>query len=104
MLPPGPERHYAHQYADMYFLRLMKLKEIIKEKAEARWHDFALGEQQAHFVERVLDVRQGQLCWVVGTVYMVMPKKPNVMDDILKDVLLPPDQVFGHLLTSRSTG
>jgi DNA polymerase delta subunit 2 len=36
----------------------------------------------------VLDVRQGELCWVVGTVYMEMPLKPNVLDDIGKEVCL----------------
>jgi DNA polymerase delta subunit 2 len=39
-------------------------------------------------VERVLDVRQGELCWVAGTVYMDMPLKPNILDDISKDVRL----------------
>lgn len=45
-----------------------------------------LGGEKAQFVERVLDVRQGQLCWVVGTVYMHMALKPNVLDDISKEV------------------
>ena len=36
--------------------------------------------------ERVLDVRQGELCWVAGTVYLDMPLKPNILDDISKDV------------------
>lgn len=40
-------------------------------------------------MDRVLDVRQGQLCWVVGTVYMDLPLKPNVLDDVAKDVSLP---------------
>ena len=39
-----------------------------------------------HQVERVLDVRQGELCWVMGTIYMDMPLKPNILDDISKDV------------------
>lgn len=39
-----------------------------------------------HRVERVLDVRQGELVWVVGTIYMEMPLKPNILDDISKDV------------------
>lgn len=39
-------------------------------------------------VDRVLDVRQGDLCWVTGTVYMEMPLKPNILDDISKDVRL----------------
>jgi len=48
-----------------------------------------LGGQKATFVERVLDVRQGELCWVVGTVYMEMAEKPNVLNDIEKDVRSP---------------
>lgn len=38
------------------------------------------------FVPRVLEVVKSQLCWVVGTVYMDMPLKPNVMEDIARDV------------------
>jgi DNA polymerase delta subunit OB-fold domain len=34
----------------------------------------------------VLDVEKGQLCYIVGTVYMDMPLKPNVMEDIARDV------------------
>lgn len=38
------------------------------------------------FVPRVLDVQKNQLCYVIGTVYMEMPMKPNVLDDIARDV------------------
>lgn len=34
----------------------------------------------------MLDVRQGELCWVVGTVYMQTPLKPKVLEDISKEV------------------
>jgi DNA polymerase delta subunit 2 len=37
-------------------------------------------------VDRVLDVRQGELCWVTGTIYMDMPLKPNILDDLTKEV------------------
>lgn len=36
----------------------------------------------------MLDVRQGELSWVAGTVYMEMPLKPNILEDISKDVCL----------------
>ena len=45
--------------------------------------------EKVHPVERVLDVRQGELCWVIGTVYIDMPLKPNILDDISKDVSSP---------------
>lgn len=40
----------------------------------------------------MLDVRQGDLVWVVGTVYMEMPLKPNILDDISKNhwIAAPP--------------
>lgn len=43
-------------------------------------------------MDRVLDVRQGEMCWILGTVYMDMPLKPNILDDITKDhwIAAPP--------------
>jgi len=38
------------------------------------------------YVERVLEVNRGELCYIIGTIYMEMPLKPNVMDDIASDV------------------
>jgi DNA polymerase delta subunit 2 len=52
--------------------------------------------QKAKHVERVLDVRQGELGWVVGTVYMDLPLKPNVLEDLARDVCL----VFNRLIVA----
>lgn len=41
-------------------------------------------------MDRVLDVRQGELCWVAGTVYMDMLLKPNILDDLTKEVGIIP--------------
>ena len=38
------------------------------------------------FIPRVLEVEKGKLCFIVGTVYMEMPLKPNVLEDIARDV------------------
>ncbi|KAL5114767.1 DNA polymerase delta small subunit Cdc1 [Pleosporales sp. CAS-2024a] len=93
-LPKGGERHYAQQFADMYFLRLAHLKKAVKAQAHEAWHDFELGGEKAQFAERVLDVRQGELCWVVGTVFMELSLKPNVLDDITKEhwIAAPPER------------
>lgn len=80
------EKHYQQQYGDMYFLRLTKLKKYVAANAEAAWEDFSIGGETVQQVERVLDVRQGKLCWVAGTIYMDMPLKPNILEDISKDV------------------
>ncbi len=36
----------------------------------------------------ILKVESGQLCYVVGTIYMEMPLKPNVLEDMGRDVSL----------------
>ena len=35
---------------------------------------------------RILNVQRSQLCYIVGTVYMDMPLKPNVLEDMARDV------------------
>lgn len=72
----------------MYFLRLAKLKPAAEKVAAEAWAGFEIGGEEATKVERVLDVRQGELCWVTGTIYMDMALKPNILDDISKDVSL----------------
>ncbi len=37
-------------------------------------------------VEKVLEVVKGKLCYIVGTVYMDMPLKPNIIEDVARDV------------------
>jgi DNA polymerase delta subunit 2 len=91
----------------MYFLRLAKLKPAVEAVAVEAWEGFSvqspshlvpaavscvltlcglqIAGEHARRVERVLDVRQGELCWVAGTIYMEMPLKPNILDDLAKD-------------------
>lgn len=35
---------------------------------------------------RILDIQRTQLCYLVGTVYMDMPLKPNVLEDMARSV------------------
>lgn len=76
----------------MYFLRLASLKPSVEAVAASEFQHERLAGESAQRVERVLDVRQGELCWVVGTVYMEMSLKPNVLDDISKEhwIAAPP--------------
>ncbi len=84
------DRQYQQQFADMYFLRLTKIMPAVEQIASAAFEDIVIGDEPAKKVDRVLDVRQGELCWVAGTIYMDMPLKPNILDDVTKDVRLPP--------------
>ncbi|KAM0721882.1 hypothetical protein Q7P37_002807 [Cladosporium fusiforme] len=94
-LPKGENRHYQQQFADMYFARLAALKEPVEEVAAESFGGFEIAGETAQRVDRVLDVRQGELCWVVGTIYMELPLKPNILDDIGKEhwIAAPPPRV-----------
>ncbi|KAL8376283.1 hypothetical protein RB595_007397 [Gaeumannomyces hyphopodioides] len=79
------ERQYQQQYGDMYFLRLTMVRPAVEQVAAAAFGDVIIGGEPAKKVERVLDMRQGELCWVTGTVYMDLPLKPNILEDVAKD-------------------
>ncbi|KAL8857243.1 MAG: hypothetical protein Q9178_006169 [Gyalolechia marmorata] len=105
-LAKGDQKHYQQQYGDLYFLRLAQLKPAVEALADEEWKNFEIAGEKVRRVERVLDVRQGELCWVAGTVYMDMPLKPNILDDISKDHWIaapPPREKYisptGHDLT-----
>ncbi|MCJ1373434.1 hypothetical protein MMC20_004662 [Loxospora ochrophaea] len=84
-LAKDDQKHYKQQYSDMYFLRLAKLKPTVQAIAAEAWESIQIAGEAVQHKDRVLDVRQGELCFVVGTVYMDMPLKPNILDDISKD-------------------
>ena len=35
---------------------------------------------------RILNLQRSQLCYIVGTIYLDMPMKPNVLEDMARDV------------------
>ncbi|POS82767.1 hypothetical protein EPUL_004456 [Erysiphe pulchra] len=91
------DKQYRQQYGDMYYIRLAKLKPAVEKIASDAWDEVTIAGESVKRVERVLDVRQGDLCWVSGTVYMDMPLKPNILEDIAKDhwtSALPPRQKY----------
>lgn len=109
------DKPYKQQFADMYFLRLTKIKPAVEQLAFEAWDGEVYQDTPVKQAERVLDIRQGELCWVVGTVYMDMPLKPNILDDVSKDVriqlvaflilthLIFHRDGFQHLFRIRST-
>ncbi|KAF8321416.1 DNA polymerase alpha/epsilon subunit B-domain-containing protein [Cantharellus anzutake] len=84
-------KSYRHQYANIYYLRLERLREIVLKRARRKWSDVA--GNPAH-VPKILDVVKGDLCYIVGTIYMDMPLKPNVLADIAKEHWLQAPTTF----------
>ena len=92
-------RSYKHQYANIYFVRLVELRPIVEERAGERWKSVR-GKSAVKFVSehkaklagrppllpRILNLQRSQLCYIVGTIYLDMPMKPNVLEDMARDV------------------
>ncbi|CAO3703164.1 unnamed protein product [Rhizopus stolonifer] len=76
------QQSYTQQYASMYYLRLIKLREAVLNAAKERWSGLS---EIPRYVAKVLDTQPNELCFMVGTVYMQMPKKPYVMNDLEDD-------------------
>ncbi|KAG0016954.1 hypothetical protein BGZ80_008744 [Entomortierella chlamydospora] len=75
-------RDYKLQYAHLYFMRLVLMRPKVLEQAELKWGSLSPVPKQ---VEKVLDVQQGEISYIVGTVYMDMKLKPNILNDITRD-------------------
>ncbi|KAH9985573.1 hypothetical protein BJV77DRAFT_1031940 [Russula vinacea] len=75
-------KSFKHQYANIYFVRLRLLKPCVEKEAAKKWKDVCGSSGSPKLVPRVLDVIKGQVCLIIGTVYMDMPLKPNVLEDI----------------------
>ncbi|KAI8974388.1 DNA polymerase alpha/epsilon subunit B-domain-containing protein [Pilobolus umbonatus] len=67
---------FNQQYANMYYVRLLQLKQAILKNAEDRWGSLP---ERPRYSPKILDVQLGDLCYMVGTVYIEMDNKPNVM-------------------------
>ncbi|KAG8787350.1 hypothetical protein FRC20_011724 [Serendipita sp. 405] len=92
----GPnETSYKHQYANMYFVRLAKLRKQVVERAKQQWRSTF---SNTIFVSRILDVEKGQRCWIVGTIYKEMPLKDNVLNDLAAEhgIEPPPPRLKFH--------
>lgn len=116
---PLGSRSYSKQYAQLYDYRLAYLKKRILPRAQSRWIDnfdaFSQSQSQPlsqlgtsdagpssarvrmedppKFVDRILDVRQGDICYIVGNVYCAMPLKPDVLEDLTREQWLAPQPV-----------
>ena len=68
------------QYFQLYYQRLMLLLPRLKLAVEAKWP----GASTA----KVLDLKEGEECVIMGTLYKEMKLKPSILDEYGKDLAL----------------
>ncbi|BGP28569.1 DNA polymerase delta small subunit Cdc1 [Rhodotorula toruloides] len=82
------DEEFQKQYANLYWQRLTELRARVLSEAKRRWVEgegFKGASNRPQHVRRLLEVENGKLCYVVGTVYVDMPLKPNVLEDLARD-------------------
>lgn len=67
------DKVYDLQYAGLYFTRLSLFRQ-------------RLSSDKAVHVHRVLDVLPGQTAFILGTIYVDAPLKPNVLDTVTRNI------------------
>ncbi|KAI9252432.1 DNA polymerase alpha/epsilon subunit B-domain-containing protein [Phascolomyces articulosus] len=77
-------RSFHRQYASLYFVRLLKLRPAVLKQAELRWGNLP---DNPKFVPKVLDAGMKR-CYIVGTIYVDMQLKPNVLNDLTQETSL----------------
>ncbi|GAA5896256.1 DNA-directed DNA polymerase delta subunit POL31 [Sporobolomyces salmoneus] len=95
------DKQFSQQYANLYWLRLVVLRKRLEERAREKWE--GKGKLQGvstppKHVKRLLEVENGKLCYVLGTLYVDMPLKPNVLEDLARDhhITAPPKREKYH--------
>ncbi|KAG2422561.1 hypothetical protein HXX76_015941 [Chlamydomonas incerta] len=71
------KRTYERQYAQLYFSRLMLLKNVMRNRVEQLWPGMP--------VCSILEVQEGKEVAVIGTIYKNMKLKPSILDEYTKD-------------------
>jgi DNA polymerase delta subunit 2 len=68
---------FERQYAQMYFLRLTKMRQALQARAQAVW---PASEGLVH-VNSIRDIPTDRECAVVGTVFKEMKNRPCILDE-----------------------
>ncbi|GAA5983099.1 hypothetical protein JCM5350_006814 [Sporobolomyces pararoseus] len=96
------DKQFSQQYANLYWLRLVVLRNRLLKRAKDKWGGVGVGgggkgklqgvSTPPEHVARLLEVKNGQLCYVLGNLYVDMPLKPNVLEDLARDhhITAPP--------------
>ncbi|VEU21666.1 DEKNAAC102614 [Brettanomyces naardenensis] len=89
-LPPG-KRLYMDQYNDIYKSRAKILKSRVMKMASSKWRNETINEVKAKYVNKLLDVKNLTPSYVIGTVFVDMKYKPNILKEVSGNIYEAPE-------------
>lgn len=72
----------TQQFANLYFTRLGELRPSVEKSIRQKW-----GAQALQQCVKTLDAEPNVPVVVIGTVYKEMKRKPNILEEVTRDVL-----------------
>lgn len=72
----------TQQFANLYFTRLGELRPSIEQAIRLKW-----GSESLQQCVKTLDAEPEVPVVVIGTVYVEMKRKPNILEEVTRDVL-----------------
>ncbi|KAF0697335.1 Aste57867_11961 [Aphanomyces stellatus] len=74
------KKSYEQQYAHMYVSRLRALEPHVRAHVEAR--------AGVPILPKIIDLKPGDHCVIIGTIFKVLAKKPNILEEFVADEVL----------------
>ncbi|RHZ68679.1 hypothetical protein Glove_294g169 [Diversispora epigaea] len=80
------KKSFRQQYASLYFVRLMEMRTTVLKSAQEKWEtERPANRQELNYVDRILNVKSEEICYIIGTVYIEMQFKPNILEDVTRE-------------------
>jgi len=88
---PPDKRSYGHQYREIYEARAKQLKSRVMKMASMKWKNETINGEKAKYVNKLLDVKSMTPSYVIGTVFMDMKYKPNILREATGNIYAAPE-------------
>eukprot|EP01100_Stratorugosa_tubuloviscum_P007115 TRINITY_DN2992_c1_g1_i2.p1 TRINITY_DN2992_c1_g1~~TRINITY_DN2992_c1_g1_i2.p1 ORF type:complete len:474 (+),score=165.54 TRINITY_DN2992_c1_g1_i2:32-1453(+) len=85
------DKNYSQQYSQIYNARFEEIKPWLNLVLKTKYKKYNIP------IQRTLDLKEGELCFLIGTIYKDMPLKPTVLQQFEKQKLftiIPPRSNF----------
>ncbi|ODV87182.1 hypothetical protein CANARDRAFT_5736 [[Candida] arabinofermentans NRRL YB-2248] len=83
---PAKTRTYTNQFNSLYNTRVRKLKSRVLKMANQKWSNETINDEKVSYVNKILDVKNLTPTFIIGTVFIDMKYKPNILKDVSENL------------------